>query len=83
MKKTFYTVKYITWGMDKPEEKWFDNRAEAYAFYKRASDSLRTEKPVAHTYIKVYLIAAAEKHIANQKLVETMRQEYQAAAATR
>ena len=83
MKKTFYTVKYITWGMDKPEEKWFDNRAEAYAFYKSASDSLRTEKPVAHTYTKIYIIALAEKRVTEQKLAETMRQEYQAAAATK
>ena len=83
MKKTFYSVKYITWGMGKPEEKWFDNRAEAYAFYKSASDSLRTEKPVAHTYTNIHIIAAASGRVAGQKLAETLRREYEAATATK
>lgn len=83
MKKTFYTVKYITWGMDKPEEKWFDNRKEAYAFYKSASDSLRTEKPVAHTLRAISTIKTVEEIVAAQRLAETLYEKYQAAAATR
>ena len=83
MKKTFYAVKYITWGMDKPEEKCFDNHKEAYAFYKSACDSFRTGKLVAHTYTNIDTIAKIEKHIAEEKAFETMWQEYQAAAATR
>lgn len=65
MAKTFYSVKFAVWGSSFCSTKWFDDRAEAYAF----ADQDYHDKPVAHTYRNATSIAQIEQIIAEQKAV--------------